>query len=210
MRKASYLIIAVLLVVSLLSGCLAQQQQTIPVVVSKNLKKQERQAMETMLPVYTSILHAMRETGKPYSFENAAFVWTVLYELTSRYGSGFALVEEAEDHRLRIPRKMLQELATEAFGAYTDLPDLAKGVPMTYDDDWDAYLVAQADKSGKDSVRITSMQRDGKDRYTVTVQWTEEGKKPDTYRFTVGQNQYRDAINDPEFPLSVYGVERVT
>lgn len=203
------MIAIILLAAMLLSGCPAQQQQTIPVAVARSISKQEQKELEAMLPLYTSILRAMRKTGKTYSFEDAVFVWTVLYELTSRYGSGFALVEEAGDHRLRIPRKMVQELATEAFGAYTDLPDLVKGVPIAYDDDWDAYLVAQRDEGPKDSVRITSMQRDGKDRYTVVVQWTEEGKKPDTYRFTVGQNQYRDAINDPEFPLSVYGMEKV-
>ncbi len=210
MRRGIYSLIAIiLLAVMLCSGCLEQRQQTIPVAVAKSISKQEQKELEAMLPMYASILRAMRETGKPYSFEDAAFVWTVLYELTSRYGAGFALVEEIGEKRLRIPRKMVQELATEAFGTYTDLPELVKGIPMEYDDAWDAYLVRQAVKDTKDSTRVTAMQRDGKDRYTVTVQWTAEGKKPDTYRFTVGQNQYRDAINDPEFPLSVYGVEKV-
>ena len=207
-KKLCVSVFGLLIITAMLCDC-AAQKEAVP-IVAKTIAKQTRQSLERMLPVYVSILQAMRATGKAYSFEDAGFVWNVLYQLTGRYGAGFALVEEDGDHRLRVPRKMMQELATETFGAYTDtdLPDLVKDVPIRYDYDWDAYLMEKIDTENG-SARITSIQKDGEDRYTVIVQWTGNEQESAVYRFTVGENPYRDAINDPQFPLSVFASEKV-
>lgn len=166
---------------------------------------------QAMLPVLSAGARALRESQTGfYDVADAKFVWSVLYHLCANETLDTPLAEVTEAGTVRIPYKLMQELASSCFMEYGDLPELPEDMEsITYDEAWDAFIVKLSDAGDTRCVITDVAAGAAESSYMVAVAYlTRSGDKEelvDTYAFELRPNPYIDGINDPLYPLSVLG-----
>lgn len=235
MKRIPLRLFAALLAVALLSmgvaGCQKPQQEppaaetpaptepTAPTptatveVPEFTLSMETVSALNSMQPVYDSLMRATRDMPAEFSYyqaQNQNFFWSTLYYLCVNYG--------AEDPRntlegtaLYVPYTVMEEYAAACFLEYVALIPLPEEpIGLEIDEAKQAYKIAMSD-AGEDYVTPMRYAYNASDVYEVMVAWLAPGEGteyPDmlgAYTFLLTPNLYNvvNAIAEPMFQYSV-------
>ena len=163
--------------------------------------------MESMTAPIDALARCMLENNLEYDPEDPAFFWTALYYFTGAYGFDHDLVTMEEgSYQLKIPTPVMQEHATVLFAAYNDLfdlPSIMKG-NVSYDPDWDAYLVSMGD-IGMSEMKLLSY-TETMNGYEVKAELWSTGPDAElirAYDVTMIDSAYIDGITDPMYLYSI-------
>ncbi len=164
------------------------------------------QDMTTMTEPIDSLMRCMLENNKTYDAVDPEFFWSALYYFLGNYGEENAFVTVTEDGKLKVPKKVAQEYAIALFANYDDLLPLPDTLSdsITYDKDWDAYLLTRGDRGLVETV--LSDYQETENSYTVTaklVSTMEDKEVLGECTVTMQKNAFADGIEDPRYFYSV-------
>lgn len=167
------------------------------------------QDMTAMVEPVDSLVRCMLENNKTYTPTDPDFFWSALYYFLGEYGAEHPLVSETDDNRLKVPRKVAQEYAIALFANYVDLLPLPEGLSsfITYDKNWDSYLLEQGDRGLAETVLSDYKKSD--DTYSVTAKLqstTEVQEVLGEWNITMQKNIFADGIKDPKYFYSITDV----
>lgn len=154
-----------------------------------------------MSPVLEALACASLMLERDGDAGDPAFFWTALGLLAERTCADDPLCALV-DGELRVPRQKMQELASAAFSAYSDLLPLPAGdFFVRYDEAWDAYFVAPVDADGVAAEPVIGrVQPNG----TIDAELAfRAGGTSYALRAVLTGNRYLDGIADPAYPYAV-------
>lgn len=167
--------------------------------------------LNSLEPVYDSLLRAMRELPQEWAYYNpheAAFFWNTLFFLCVNYGEMDSR-NTIEGSEIIVPFAVMEEYAAACFYDFiTLLPLPEDNYGITIDEGKGAYILSLSDK-GDDYVTPVRYTYSASDQYDVMVAWLARGEEyPDmlgSYVFVTAPNAYNIAkgIADPMFEYSV-------
>ncbi len=169
--------------------------------------------MASMAEPIDSLMRCMVENNMAYDPTNPEFFWTALYYFLGNYGQENPLVSLNDDGKIKVPRKVAQEYAIALFANYDDLLPLpeALSASITYDEEWDAYLLSPGDAGLAETV--LSEDKETENSYTVTAKLisTMEDKEVIAQCIvTLQKNAFADGIVDPRYFYSVAEITPVS
>ncbi len=169
--------------------------------------------MASMAEPIDSLMRCMIENNITYDPTDPEFFWTALYYFLGNYGQENPLVSISEDGKIKVPRKVAQEYAIALFANYDDLLPLpeALSASITYDEEWDAYLLSPGDAGLAETV--LSDDKEGENSYTVTaklISTMEDKEVLAQCNVTLQKNAFADGIVDPRYFYSVAEITPVS
>lgn len=164
---------------------------------------------EAMMPILDSIVRTMGIGGDtPYDPQDAAFFWSVLYQMGKNWGSAaHPQVKQAEDGTTIVPRRVMEAFAAAAFLDSDGLPPLPQSLAqsLAYDEGQDAYRLAPAD-IGATETRLEEVFTGPDGSMTARVSLN---VGPDELLgmldFQLAPNPHAEGDGGPLYPYSVYG-----
>ncbi|MDD3395066.1 MAG: hypothetical protein EOM28_10930 [Clostridia bacterium] len=169
--------------------------------------------MTSMDKPIDALLRCMLENNTAYDSTDPEFFWSALYYFLGENSTENPLVTITEDDRIKVPRKVAQEYAIALFANYDDLLPLpeALSASITYDEDWDAYLLTQGDRGLAETV--LSDYKEADNSYTVTAKLISTMEDKDVLcesTITMQKNAFADGITDPKYLYSIAEVTQVS
>ncbi|MDD4842970.1 MAG: hypothetical protein PHU31_01370 [Anaerotignum sp.] len=169
--------------------------------------------MASMAEPIDSLMRCMVENNMTYDPTDPEFFWTALYYFLGNYGQENPLVSLSDDGKIKVPRKVAQEYAIALFANYDDLLPLpeALSASITYDEEWDAYLLSPGDAGLAETV--LSDDKEGENGYTVTaklISTMEDKEVIAQCSVTLQKNAFADGIVDPRYFYSVAEITPVS
>ncbi|WP_313529656.1 hypothetical protein [Anaerotignum sp.] len=171
------------------------------------------QEMTAMVEPIDSLARCMLENNKTYAPTDTEFFWSALYYFLGEYGVDHPLVSETDDGRLKVPRKVAQEYAIALFANYNNLlplPETLSG-SITFDKDWDAFLLERGDRGLTETVLSDYKKVD--DTYTITaklVSTMEEQEVLGEWDITMQKNVFADGIENPKYFYSIVDMTQIS
>ncbi len=192
-----------------ITGCSKKNSEPAPA----NLQAQGAipQDMATMVEPIDALMRSMLENNTDYDATNPEFFWSALYYFLGTSGTENSLVTETDDGRLKVPKKVAQEYAIALFANYDDLLPLPESLSnsITYDKDWDAYLLTQGDRGL--SKTVLSNYKETDNGYVIMaklVSTMEDKEVLGKSLVTMQKNAFADGIVDPRYFYSVAGMTK--
>jgi hypothetical protein len=169
--------------------------------------------MASMAEPIDSLIRCMVENNMTYAPTDPEFFWTALYYFLGNYGQEHPLVTLTDDGKIKVPRKVAQEYAIALFANYDDLLPLPEALSpsITYDEEWDAYLLTPGDAGLAETV--LSDDKEGEEGYTVTaklISIMEDKEVIAQCSVTLQKNAFADGIVDPRYFYSVAEITPVS
>ena len=164
------------------------------------------QDMATMAEPIDALMRSMLENNTEYDATNPEFFWSALYYFLGNSGAENSLVTVTDDGRLKVPKKVAQEYAIALFATYDDLLPLPESLSnsITYDKDWDAYLLSQGDRGLSETT--LSDYKETENGYVITaklVSTMEDKEVLGKCQVTMQKNAFADGIVDPRYFYSI-------
>ena len=168
--------------------------------------------MVSMAAPIDALARCMLENHMTYDPKDPEFFWTSLYYFVGAYGLEHDLVEETENYKLKVPRKVMQEHAIVLFSDYDllELPAVMEG-NIEYDNSWDAYLVSRGD-IGLTEMKLTNAVPT-ETGYTLTAElWSvgETSEQIGVWEVTLVKNTYADGIENPLYLYSISSMQQIS
>lgn len=169
--------------------------------------------MASMAKPIDALLRCMLENNTTYDSTDPEFFWSALYYFLGENSTENPLVTMTEDDRIKVPRKVAQEYAIALFANYDDLLPLPESLSasITYDENWDAYLLTRGDRGLSET--ILSDYKEADNSYTVTAKLISTMGDNDVLcesTVTMQKNAFADGITDPKYLYSVAEVTQVS
>ena len=156
----------------------------------------------SMLPVFDSVIRAVKANDGVYAPKDEMFFWTTLYLLSANYGEQTGKAEFAGDGKIKVARQAMQELASACFGDYSDLLNVPDELSQTvvYDESIDAYILEPSDIGDSSSQIVDAIDVDGTTQVAVILV---SGEEVENYMFVIIPNPYVDAVSNPVFRYTI-------
>lgn len=185
------------------TGCSKNSEPSSPKPQAQGAVPQE---MATMVEPIDALMRCMLENNTDYDATDPEFFWSALYYFLGNSGAENSLVTVTDDGRLKVPKKVAQEYAIALFATYDDLLPLPESLSnsITYDKDWDAYLLSQGDR-GLSETNLSDY-RETENGYVITaklVSTMEDKEVLGKCQVTMQKNAFADGIVDPRYFYSI-------
>ncbi len=169
--------------------------------------------MASMAAPIDALARCMLENHMTYDPKDPEFFWTSLYYFVGAYGLDHDSVEETENYKLKVPRKVMQEHAIVLFSDYDDLLELPAVMEgnIEYDNSWDAYFVSRGD-IGLTEMKLTNAVPT-ETGYTLTAElWSvgETSEQIGAWEVTLVKNTYADGIENPLYLYSISSMQQIS